>query len=104
MTVTRRIISIISFLLIGWLFMINFPEFDLARIKYPAFYQEQILEIEKSNSISDIKNIAKSKVIEMQRINTNKDKENEKEFYIILILIGANSFLYFTKKGLDTDN
>jgi hypothetical protein len=84
--------------------MISFPEFDLARIKFPAFYKEQILEIEDSNSISELKNIAKSKVYEIQRINTDKDKENEKQFYIVLILIGINSFLYFTKKGLYTHN
>ena len=84
MTIIRRIISIISFLLLGWLFMISFPEFDLARIKFPAFYKEQISEIEDSNSIAELKNIAKSKVYEIQRINALRDEQNEKQLYIIL--------------------
>jgi|GEM_PF-1395868 len=104
MTIVRRIILIISFLLMGWLFIINFPEFDLARVKYPAFYKEQISEIENSKSVYELKTIAKSKVFEIQRINTNKDKENQKQFYIVFVLICTNFFLYFIKKRPGSHN
>ena len=104
MTIIRHIISIISFLLLGWLFMISFPEFDLARIKFPAFYKEQILEIENSNSIYELKNIAKSKVYEIQRINALRDEQNEKLLYIIFTIFGINILLHFTAKPAKTHN
>lgn len=104
MTIIRSIISIISFLLLGWLFMISFPEFDLARIKFPAFYKEQILEIEDSNSISELKNIAKSKVYEIQRINALRDGQNETQLYIIFTIFAINILLHLTEKPAKTHN
>ncbi len=101
MKIIRSIIFILSFLLLTWLFLGNFPEFDLARNKNSTFYQEQVDEINKTNSIPELKEIAISKVFETQRINTLKDEKSSNQLYLIFILIVFNIFLYFTKNKID---
>lgn len=90
----RKTIFIINILLLLWLFIGNFTEFDLARVKNQSYFREQISEIDKSKSIEDIKRIAKSKVFTIQRIYQIDDERRENFSYVIFLIIAIQLFLH----------
>ncbi|REC71334.1 hypothetical protein DRF58_05830 [Epilithonimonas hispanica] len=91
-------------ILLGWLFVINTYQIDIVPVKNQAFQREQIMEIENSNSISELKKIAKSKVYTIGRIHKMNDEKCTKELYILFVVISMSIFLYFTKKPIKTHN
>lgn len=103
MKTIQRGIFIISILLLIWLFFGNFPEFDLARVKKQSFYSEQISEIENTQSIQELKKIAKSKVIQTENIHATNDWQRQNQLYIITVLIIIQLFLFtITNKTLSS--
>ncbi|WP_312822889.1 hypothetical protein [Epilithonimonas sp.] len=104
MKILRRLIFICLMILLGWLFVINTYQIDIVPVKNQAFQREQIMEIENSNSISELKKIAKSKAYTIDRIHKMNDEKSTKELYILFVVISMSIFLYFTKKPIKTHN
>ncbi len=104
MKILRRLIFICLMILLGWLFVINTYQIDIVPVKNQAFQREQIMEIENSNSISELKKIAKSKAYTIGRIHKMNDEKSTKELYILFVVISMSIFLYFTKKPIKTHN
>lgn len=100
MNILRKIIFILNFLLLLWLFVGTLPEFNIAGTKNQAYFREQISEIDNSNSVEDLKRIAKSKLFSIQRIHQIDNERRENFSYIIFLIIIIQLFLYinFGKK------
>lgn len=104
MKILRRLIFIGLMILLGWLFVINTYQIDIVPVKNRAFQRKQIMEIENSNSISELKKIAKSKVYTIGRIHKLNDEKASKELYILFVVISLSLYLYLTKKPIKTHN
>lgn len=104
MIIFRRLIFISSIILLGWLFVINSYEIQIAPNKEKVFQNEKIMEIENANSLHELKKMAKSEVYRINRINELKSYKSTKELYIIFIIISMSLFLYFTQKPAKTHN
>jgi len=104
MRIIRHLIFANLIILLGWLFVINSYEIDIFPIQNKAYKREQISEIEDSNSIAELKTIAKSKVFIINRIHKLNDEKSTKELYLILVIISMSIFLYFTQKPAKTHN
>ena len=104
MLILRRLIFISVMILLGWLFIINLYEIDIVPVKNGAYQREQVIKIEESNSISELKTIAKSKVITIQKIHKSNVEKSTKELYILFGIISMTVFLYLAKKPIKTHN
>jgi len=104
MKILRRLIFIGLMILLGWLFVINTYQIDIVPVKNRTFQRDQIMEIENSNSISELKTIAKSKVFTIHRIHKMNDEKSTKELYMLFVIISMSIFLYFTKNPIKTHN
>lgn len=91
-------------ILLGWLFVINTYQIDIVPVKNKVFQREQIMEIENSNSISELKKIAKSKVYTIGRNHQLNNEKCSKELYILFIIISLSLYLFLTEKPSKTHN
>ncbi|GGG63231.1 hypothetical protein GCM10007332_26740 [Epilithonimonas arachidiradicis] len=90
--------------LLGWIFVINLYEIDIVPVKNKAYQREQIMEIEESNSIFELKKIAKSKVLVIHKIHKSNHEKSTKELYLLFAVITMILFLYITPKPSKTHN
>ena len=101
MNIFRKIVFILNFLLLLWVFVGTLPEFNITGTQNRAYLREQISEIDNSKSVEDLKKIAKSKIFSIQRIHQIDDEKRENFSYIIFLIITSQLLLYinFGKKG-----
>ena len=96
MKIIRHILLAISIILFGWLFTSNFYHIDLKPILSHANFREEILKVENSDNIDELKEFTKNKMFQYQRLNIEESKRVEKSLYIIFLLIAIQLFLYFS--------